>query len=254
MARLQKQITDFNIGPVKQQNTTLNILVYGDSGVGKTVFAGSSDAVPSMRKVLVIDIEGGTSSLIHTYPNVDSLRVKTWKEMQEVYDAFYYSDMTQYNTVILDSLTEIQKFSMYNIMDDLVKEKPDRDADVPSMREWGKNLEQIRKFVRGFRDLPVNAIFTALAKETKNDLTGEVTWKPSLTGKLVDEIAGFLDVVLYYYVKDITNQETKEVEHKRVILTQKTNKYVAKDRSGKLPMLIEDPTMKKVHELLAFNN
>ena len=226
--KLKRNISELGIGPVAQQNTTLNILIYGESGVGKTVLAGSADAVPSMRKVLFIDIEGGTSSLIHTYPNVDTVRVKNWEEMQEVYDAFFYGDMSQYSTVVLDSLTEIQKFSMYNIMEELVKSKPDRDLDVPSMREWGKNLEQTRKIVRAFRDLPVNTIFTALAKEVRDDLTGVVTWKPSLTGKLADEVAAFLDIVVYYYIKAVTDQESKETTQKRVLLANKTDKFVPK--------------------------
>ena len=238
------------IRAVTQRSPFLNILIYGDSGIGKTTLAGSADAVPSMRPVLFIDIEGGTESLRHSYPDVDMIRVTTWRQMQEVYNALHRGD-SGYNTVVLDSLTEIQKFNMYQIMKDLIDKKGEDsnvDPDVPSMREWGKNLEQIRRFVRGFRDLPMNTVFTALAKQDKDQKTGITSIKPSLSGKMADEVAAFLDVVTYYYVKEI--EENGETVTKRLLLTRKTSQHIAKDRSGKLPVVVEDPTMTTLNQLM----
>jgi len=228
---------------VQDRPSTINMLVYGDPGAGKTVFAGSADEVPELRRVVFIDIEGGTYSLKAFHPDVEVVRVETWLELQEVYDELHRGKH-DYQTVVLDSLTEIQKFSMYNIMQDLIRTEPQRDPDIPSMREWGKNIEQIRRFVRGFRDLPVNTIFTALAKADRNPRTGITTKKPYLSGKLADEIAGFLDIVVYAYTKDIDG------ENKRLMLTGATDEMVAKDRSNKLPLVIENPTMKSVYELI----
>ena len=227
------------------------MLIYGESGTGKTTLAGSSDEVPQMRPVLVIDIEGGTESLRHTYPDVEQVRVRTWQEMQNVYNALYNGGHG-FQTVVLDSLTEIMKFSMYQIMGDLVQKGrgsgAEVDPDVPSMREWGKNIEQIRRFVRGFRDLPINTIFTALVRAEKDAKTGVTTFMPSLSGKVAGEVAAFLDIVLYYYVKDLGDDEGGG--QKRVLLTRRIEKAIAKDRSGKLPMIVEDPTMKELYQLM----
>lgn len=239
------------IVPVQERSSYFNILIYGDSGTGKTTLAGSADEVPSMRPVLFIDIEGGTESLRHSYPEVDTVRVTTWKEMQEVYNALHEGNHG-YRTVVLDSLTEIQKFNMYNIMNDLAQKRPDLDPDVPGMREWGKNLEQIRRMVRGFRDLDMHTIFTALNKTEKDQKTGLTTMKPSLSGKMADEVAAFLDIVVYYYVKQIG--DGSDAEFKRLLLTQKTDTQVAKDRSGKLPMIVESPTMSEIYDLMTNPN
>lgn len=242
-----RSLAGLEIRPVEERSTFYNILIYGDSGTGKTTLAGSADAVPSMRPVLFVDVEGGTESLRHAYPDVDTVRVTTWKQMQELYNALYLGEHP-YRTIVLDSLTEIQKFNMYGIMHDLAQKRPDLDPDIPGMREWGKNLEQLRRFVRGFRDLPMHTIFTALNRTDKDTKTGITTMKPSLSGKLADEVAAFLDVVVYYYVKQIG--DGTEAEFKRLLLTQKTDAQVAKDRSGRLPMVIENPTMSLIHELM----
>lgn len=238
-------IAGLPIHSVIEQDPYLNILIYGESGIGKTVLAGSAAAVEEMSPVLFIDVEGGTFSLRERYPSVDVVRVKTWSDMQNIYNAIY-DGKTKYKTVVLDSLTEMQKFSMYGIMEELVAapDTKDRDPDVPGLREWGKNGEQTRKMVRAFRDLPINTIFTALVREDRNTRTGITTTKPGLSGKLSGEVAAFLDEVLYMYVRVVDGAQT------RILLTKVTETVIAKDRSDVLPTVITNPTMKTLHDFI----
>jgi phage nucleotide-binding protein len=224
---------------VSEQELRVNMLIYGESGAGKTTLAGSSDAVPEMRKVLVLDIEGGLLSLKDHYPNVDSIRIKSWVDMQNVYNELY-DGKHGYNTIVLDSLTEAQKMSMDEIMRKLIKEHEERDADVAGIREWNINIEQTRKFVRALRDLPLNTVFTALAKTDKNQRTGASKSKPSLSGKVADEVAGFLDIVSYLYTKEVDGEQT------RMLLCGATQDNVAKDRTGRLEQVIQKPTMLQI--------
>jgi SepF-like predicted cell division protein (DUF552 family) len=235
-------IAGLPITQVKELKPYFNLLVYGESGVGKTWLAGSADGVPEMRRVLFIDIEGGTLTLRNTpFNEVEVIRVLSWRDMENIYNELSIG-IHGFNTIIIDSLTEIQKMSMDGVMRRLIEENEERDADVPGMREWNINIEQTRKFVRRFRDLPVNTIFTALAKTDKNMRTGSSKRKPYLSGKVADEVAGFLDIVVYLYTKEVGDV------NKRMLLTGQTEDTIAKDRSGRLDMVIEEPTMLKIFQ------
>jgi KaiC/GvpD/RAD55 family RecA-like ATPase len=244
--------TPTSIGGIQVQRVRdikphFNMLVYGKSGVGKTTLAGSAQAVPEMQRVLIVDIEGGVLSLRREFPDVDVVRVQSWREMQQVYDHLYAGGHG-YRTVVLDSLTEIQKFNMDDIMRKLVEQKDARDEDVPSLREWGKNLEQIRRFVRAFRDLPLNVIFTALVREDKDSMLRPIN-VPSLSGKMAGEVAAFLDIVLFYSVKEVTDADNNK-KQVRVLQSQATETTTAKDRSGLLPPALVNPTMEELYDII----
>lgn len=238
----QNNIAGFPIVSVGKMEKFVNILIYGEPGTGKTVLAGSASVVEAMSPVLLLDIEGGTMSLADTYSNVDVIRITHWLDLQKIYNKLYAGDHG-YKTVILDSLTEAQKLSMGDIMKRAVKEDPDLDPDVPTMRAWGKNIEQMRKFTRALRDLPCNVIFTALVDSDK-DNRGKTVSRPSFQGKLKGEVPGFMDIVAYYYVRQVGDNL------RRMLLTQQTDTTIAKDRSNKLAKLIEDPTMETIYQAI----
>lgn len=239
----KKNLGGLEVTPVAQAPQSMNMLIYGDPGVGKTVLAGSASEIEAMSPVLFVDVEGGTMSLRNKYPQVDVVRVSNWVDMVTVYKELA-DNPNLYKTVVLDSLTEIQKFSMYNIMKDLIQGDPDRDPDVPGLREWGKNSEQVRRFVRAFRDLPVNTIFTALAAVDKDQKTGLTVNRPGLSGKLSAEVAGFLDIVCYMYIRVVDG------DVKRLLLTSSTDSCIAKDRSDSLPPVLEEPDMQTIHQIV----
>jgi hypothetical protein len=253
-ARAPARLTPGTLGglrieKVRDRVPHVNMMLYGRSGVGKTYLAGSSIMVPEMNRVLYIDVEGGILTLRKDFPEIETVRITAWHELQQVYDHLYAGGHG-FNTVILDSLTEIQKFNMSEIMRQLVERKPERDLDVPDLREWGKNLEQIRRFVRAFRDLPINVIFICLERIDKNNRQQEVRM-PSLSGKMAGEVAAFLDIVLYYKVAEVDDDKAQGGKKLlRVLQSRATETTVAKDRSGLLPDVMTDPTMEQLYDLI----
>jgi phage nucleotide-binding protein len=238
-----RKVGKLEVQPVAERDPYLTMLIYGLPGAGKTVLAGSASAVEEMAPVLLIDVEGGTFSLRSRYPDVDVVRTTTWQQMQEVYNELYRGSLP-YKTVILDSLTEIQRLSMLGIMAEVVKKEPDRDAEIPSIREWGKNGEQTRRMVRAFRDLKMNTIFTALVLDEKDQKSGKMKYRPSLSGKMANEVSGYVDVCAYLYTS------VKDDKVCRFLLTGSIDTHVAKDRSDRLPLVLEEPSMTKIHDII----
>jgi hypothetical protein len=251
---------------VSKTPANINMLVYGAPGVGKTHLAATADLVPEMRPVVYLNIEGGDMTLRHVAPSIKKIPDKgsiSWLQFEQVYEALRRQHATDVNpqdvgfrprTVIIDTGTELQKMNMATIMRNLLLSEPEKewDEDVPDIRRWGKNTEQMRRWIRRYRDLPLNVIMTCHEMTDKDNMTGKVTYKPQFSGKLSNEVAGFFDVVTYLYVKN------EEVDGKpktiRKLLTGALDGYIAKDRSGNMPQVIEEPTMGEIFKYITAGN
>jgi hypothetical protein len=82
--------------------------------------------------------------------------------------------------------------------------------------------------------------------EDRDERSGTTKLRPSLPGKLKGEVAGYVDVVMYMYLKEVGPAREREI--KTLVLTQGTERQVAKDRSGQLPGLLEAPTMRQIYD------
>lgn len=239
----------------------LNLLVYGDSGAGKTLLAGTAAFVEELSPVLFIDVEGGTHTLNHYNdvadidiipdPNDGSHPTLKWIDIQKIYDDLYRG-RHPYKTVVIDSLTEMQKLAMNTNLGSGSKMTIDAIGNLPEFKDWHVNTEQMRRLVRAFRDLPLNTIFTALADDKADPRTAKsenprIIKNPSFTKKLAQEIPAFFDLVFYLYSKQRGNQNV------RYIQTDKDNTVVAKCRVYGVPMVIENPTMETLYEMLVRN-
>ena len=233
-----KSIADLPIRTVKDTATKINFMVYGESGSGKTRLVGSSVLVPELLPMLLIDVEGGTLTLSSTYPEVESVRVTNWQDLKRVQDRLKNTDQG-YKTVAVDSLTETQKLGMEYTMR---QRHSGDDLAVPEIKEWNINVEQVRSFVRFLRDLEgVNCLFTALVRVDTDKRTGLSRRKPSLNGKVADEVSGFLDIVTYLGVEDVEGKST------RILQTGNSPGTIAKDRSNRLDLLMANPTMADIY-------
>lgn len=257
-----RKIGGMSVQKVSEREDFVKLLVYGLPGSGKTYLIGTAQDIESMSPVLVIDIEGGTKTLRKQHPDIDVIRIKdvwdvkgrlvssAWKQLQDVYDDLK-TGKSQYKTVALDTLTEAHSLSLslaieFNVEKAEAKGR-DRDPEAPEQADWGRAGTMVRKMVRAFRDLDCHVIFTAHEAELKDEKTGGITVQPSLPGKLAKEVPGYMDEVLYLYAKEeVIDKDTKKRGVVRKILTQPTGKYVAKDRSDNMPLVLSDPTMEKI--------
>lgn len=244
----QSSIGGLKIRKPAEAMTYLNMMVYGDSGVGKTLLAGTAAFVPELSPVIFLDVEGGTLTLSHfdSTADMDVVRISEWARMQNIYDELR-EGKHPYKTTIIDSATEMQKLAMNTVLG-----AGTEILDVgrtPEFKDWNINTEQMRRLIRAFRDLPMNTIVTALAMDSPNTRNPALEIrKPSFSKKLANEIPGFFDLVWYMYTKEIANGPNA-----RLLCTDKTDRVVAKCRVSGVPQILQNPTMEKIYDMIIRN-
>lgn len=252
---MTNSIAGLKVESVSEDPTFLKILIYGVPGAGKTMLAASATEVSDLCPILFVDVEGGTLSVKEKYPDLQRIRVRTlydaggrvkktaWEQLNEdLYEALKLGE-GGYATIIVDNMSEAYQLGMADTMAKLLAEHPERDPDIPGLKEYGRTGSQVRRFVRHLRDVDAHVILTAHEMAQTNDSGAARAFTPSFPGKLPYELSGFMDMVLYLYTK-----QDKDVVY-RNLQTQPVGKYLAKDRSGKLPLILRDPTMAKIYEL-----
>lgn len=226
---VQSAEPSFGIESSKKRKKYSNSLFYGVAGVGKTTLAATASLLPSMQTVMYVNAEGGDESIIETYDydnvNIGSFRVfarlmeylqahcklrDMWVNQKDSeakaklikYEAFFkgvtpeeIKEPTLYYTIIVDSLTEVQKYCMYQLLGvQIGKVALDVAPAPPEFAEWNRSAEMIRLLVRTLRDLPIHTIFITGCTE-EQDEAKRFHYAPALPGKMANEILGFFDTV-----------------------------------------------------------
>jgi hypothetical protein len=260
----------FTISATRRQERWLNVLIYGDYGVGKTYLAATSQDVPAMQNTLIIDAEAGDLS-VSDRSDLDSIRVTAFSTLARVYEYLRLhvrardegdTDTLQrleqryrganpdatprlYRTVVIDSLTEVQKFAMYSVLgSEIGPSKLDADPDSPQFADWGKQLELIRRLVRSFRDLPMHFICVCPERVTEDDRKRQVR-RPSMTGQVEREVPGFFDVV--GYMQAGPGPEGQGTVRRLHLAPGQT--FLAKTRFQVTQPYIDNPTMAEIYRL-----
>lgn len=157
----------------------------------------------------------------------------------------------RFKTVIIDSLTEAQKYCMYQILGiDPITQKIDAEPDSAEWKDWGSSREMIQFLVRRFRDLDIHAHFVAAVDEDQ-DSKKKWYFTPMLPGKLSKDVQGLVDVV--GFLKKIP-QEGGKIIHRLFLEGGDyggTN-IAAKHRFGsnmKGRQYLDDATMQTLYDL-----
>lgn len=240
MATLHKAIVDLD-----DFTESVNILVYGDPGVGKTVFAGTAP------RALILRAENGAVSAKRQGSNAKVWPIKTWTDFEEAYD-WIEANPDAFEWIVIDSISKLQELCIRWILDRAVADNEKRDPDIPAIQDHYKWQLLMKRYVVMFNDLPVNILWTALAMH-KEDSEGEDLVLPLITGKGYDisaAICAEMMVVAHLGIKETKVKRNGVVvrEDRRQLTTRFTPPFFAKDRYDAIgdDGVMANPTMPKV--------
>lgn len=234
---------------------SINMLVVAESGWGKTVLAGTADQRGSNGgpKALFLATESGTISASRKGSTADVWPITKWADLVEAFSYFAQGTGCQdYQWILLDSITEMQKLSMDNALRMAVStSKGTRDPDVPAIQDYMKVQQQTLNFIRRFNELPVNCLYTALPLRLEDE-NGDPYFLPALDGKqggIAQQTMGYMHVVGHGVKRQIKDENDKPRIVRRVFF-QSTGPYRAKDRYAVLGRYMDNPTIPQIEELI----
>lgn len=222
---------DEDAGPLK-------VLVYGDPGVGKTVFAATAP------KTLWFDIERGMRSL-KNFPDLskDVKRVPISK-VQDLEDMFWelkagnelFSDR---ETLVFDTYSALQKKHLDEILADGHKKDHNKNPYLATQGDYKGNTQHLRRLIINFCELDrFHIVVITHATEAKDESTGRLLIRPSLTPKLTETFEELMDVYCFMTASD-PDPEGKVTRRIQISPGQRVK---AKNRVGGLPPILENPT------------
>jgi phage nucleotide-binding protein len=223
-----------------------NWLVYGDSGAGKTVLAGTAP------KALFLTVEAaGTESAQAFGSSADELVVDTWNQFQEYYEWLKNGGCKDYDWVIPDSISELEEICFPQVMAEQRTKNKARSAEVPGMDTYQIVYLRMRRMIDAFNRLPVNVLYTAHAMRLAvDDEDGEESTLllplvgSTKNGVLSQKICGKMTLVGYLNVRGADSKTGGD----RRLWTASTDRMFAKDRHHTFGRYVENPNIAEMVE------
>jgi hypothetical protein len=155
--------------------------------------------------------------------------------------------LRRYKTAIIDSLAEVDTYSMYELLGLSTDMKLDEEMDVAEWAEFRKNNQKMQLVVRAYRDLPMHVLMVTGNKYTQDEVK-RFHWTPTLTGQLANQVQGFVDVV--GFLQNGKPSQDKPDIIPRFLWIQPIGTFDAKNRISQFKHPgINDPNMSKIMEI-----
>lgn len=193
----------------------IKILVYGDSGGGKTHFASGKG-----KGVLVLSLEvqgratiraANPQAQIFPCDNIDQLR--KFIRLISIKGDDSPLKKAGIHTIVIDSMTELQQVLMEGILQEkramepkeaVKKDGEKKDAakgPAPEFtrNDWGTLAIKQRTFMRIIRDCPYNVVLIALCEPIVEENTGVRRLYPKIQGSFQENLPAYVNIIGYIY-------------------------------------------------------
>lgn len=270
---------DFGVGKTYLAGTSVFVPSYqdilyvalegGEKGLKQLVRTGKAQGVDVASHILVVPVQtfkqyGNIYEFLKLHVKFrddnDIVNLRRLEAQIKGYDAATCQDNAKLEqlipnpkkirTVITDSLTEAQKYCMYQLLGiNPLTQRIDNEPDSAQFQDWGRSREMIQFLVRRLRDLPVNSIFIC-GQDTDQDASKVWYYTPLLPGKLAGDVRGLVDCVGYLASIPL---EGGQVTRRLFLVGGKYGnaQIAAKHRFGDSlkSAFVDNPTMQTIYDL-----
>lgn len=229
----------------------VKFLIYADSGIGKTWLVAKTK-----RPLILLTEKNGYASAAHSNPDAMIMEVNTTNDLRKIVldikqnggkrvtgqDETGKEIKVEFETLVIDSLTEIQRLFKQDIIED-------NGRDAFSQQDWGKLADQMRKFIRMIRDLNCHVVCTCLLDSYIEEASGQRYLKPMFEGrKTKAEIMQFFSACGYLAKKSTDVDGTKTWERHLVL---DAPSYIVSKPCHPVGGVIENPDLEEIIDLIS---
>jgi len=210
------------VDPNKLSNSDwISAFLIGESGTGKTM---SFLSLPDLDSSVFIDCERGIATLSQAsdISKLNIVRAYDWQDLSNILGRLAKKD--EVKTIFIDSLTEANRWAKKDIL-----KKMNKHEDEMSQYEWTAAMNRMVSFIMFIKNMEKRVIITCHTRDEKDEDDGVVIRRPSITGQLRTTVEREFDIILY---SETGTKDKKTIYRWR---TEKSIRYPAKDRYGKLP-------------------
>lgn len=217
----------------------LKILLMGDAGVGKTVFACG---FPGRTKLLDFDLKADSAALFYRKeterleridveqfnPIVD--KISPMEKLNSLIQKWMVQERTgkmEFDNLVLDSITTFSAAALRHIVatNPGIKRTESAQGKQPGLQDYGILKREFEKLINGLVGLPCNVIMLAHIATEKDELTGQMLRHTMMDGSFAKQLPIYFKEVWRAFVKD----------GKRFAQTQSDHQYNCRSQIPGLP-------------------
>lgn len=247
----------------------IKVLVYGESGTGKTTF-WSSFPGPILAVICSGGNKPGELRSVDTPENRKKIKQVTLNESSELKELIEYIPGSDFNTVVLDHTSGLQDLIMKELLGlDVIPAQ--KSFGMASQQTYGQCTQMMKEYLRALLGLSINVVLVAQQRTFggKDDGIDPELIKPTVGAGLVPSLTGWVNSACDYCVNTFVQpkfvEKTNMIAGKPVVTRVKEKGVEFALRTGKhevyytkfrlplgnvLPDAVVDPTYTKIMALI----